>query len=131
MNEINKKDTQINSVVFFKSYYDSIILLSKDNQIEIYNTIFKYAFNGIIPNELSNEVKSLFLLMKPNIDSSLRRYKSSVENGKKGGRPKKETQEQPNTNLTKTQNKPYTNLNYNKEYNLNVDKEKLDTLYDN
>lgn len=131
MNEINKKDTQINSVVFFKSYYDSIILLSKDNQIEIYNTIFKYAFNGIIPNELSNEVKSLFLLMKPNIDSSLRRYKSSVENGKKGGRPKKETQEQPSTNLAKTQKQPYTNLNYNKEYNLNVDKEKLDTLYDN
>lgn len=131
MNDIDKKDTQINSVVFFKSYYESIVLLSKENQLEIYNTIFNYVFNGINPNELSNEVKSVFLLMKPNIDSSINRYKASVENGKKGGRPKKETQEQPSTNQTKTQKQPNTNLNYNKEYNLNVDKEKLDTLYDN
>ena len=131
MNVENNKDPSINSVVFFRSYYNSILLMSEENQLEIYNAIFNYAFNGIIPSDLSNEVKSVFLLMKPNIDSSINRYKASVENGKKGGRPKKENLEKPKRNLTQTQYKPTTNLNYNKEYNLNVDKEKLDTLYDN
>lgn len=31
----------------------------------------------------------MFILIKPNIDSANARYKASVENGKKGGRPEK------------------------------------------
>ena len=39
----------------------------------------------------------MFTLIKPNIDSANKRYISSVENGKKGGRPK--TQLKPKNNL--------------------------------
>lgn len=125
------EDNTINSVVFFKSYYESIVLMPKDSQIEIYNAIFDYSFNGTIPEDMSNDVKSVFLLMKPNIDSSIKRYKASIENGKKGGRPKKKTQEEPK----KTQDKPNKNLNknkeYNKEYDKDINKNRLNNLYDN
>ena len=40
------------------------------------------------PSDLPPIVNSLFILMKPNIDSSNNRYSASVENGKKGGAPK-------------------------------------------
>lgn len=131
MDECSNSNSEISSVVFFRSYYDSIILMSKENQLELYDVIFNYSFNGIIPDELSNEVKSLFLLIKPNIDSSIKRYKSSVENGKKGGRPKKETQEKPNYNPTITPYNSNKKLDKDKKYNEDLDKEKLDTLYDN
>lgn len=131
MNECDNNNSEINSMVFFRSYYNSINLKSKENQLELYNAIFNYSFNGIMPTELSNEGKSVFILIKPTIDSSMRRYKASVENGKKGGRPKKETYEKPNHNPTISQHYPSKNLNYNKEYNKDIDKEKLDTLYDN
>lgn len=38
---------------------------------------------------MSPLTKSLFTLIKPNIDSSQNRYRAAVENGKTGGRPRK------------------------------------------
>lgn len=83
---------------------------------------------------------AMFTLIKPNIDSATQRYEASVENGKKGGRPRKnENLEKPNNNLAITQEKPKNNLkqpsnnlndnvndndNDNYNYNYNADAEK-------
>ena len=87
------------SFVFYKSFYDAIKKIPEEYQLELYNAILSYSLEGIEPNNLSPIAEAMFILIKPNIDSSQKRYEASVENGKKGGRPLKKTQEEPDENL--------------------------------
>lgn len=82
------------AVVFYKSFFESIGELSPENALNIYNAIFRYAFYDEDP-ELSGVERAIFTIIKPQIDANNRRY----ENGKKGGRPSK------NTENTKDENK--------------------------
>ena len=113
------------SVVFYKSFYEAIEELPTKYQAAVYAAICKYSFYGEIP-ELSGVAKALFIVMKANIDASEKRYAAAVENGKKGGRPKKdsekpeeteenpiETERKPIQNLTETETEPNQNLNDN------------------
>lgn len=109
------------SVVFYKSFYEAIVKLPQEYQLELYNAIFNYAFEGVEPTCLSPVAEVVFTLAKPNIDSAQRKYEASKNNGAKGGRPKKnnqtETQEKPNENPEITKDKP----DYKPNENLNVD----------
>lgn len=97
------------SIIFYKSFYESIKELPSENQLEIYNAIFeKYFFENDI--KLSGISKSIFLLIVPNIDSANKRYFANIENGKKGGRPKIKKQEKPIENLNETQIESQKNL---------------------
>lgn len=92
----NKKD----SFVFYKSFYEGIQAI-KDKAIkcDIYEAICDYCLNGIEP-ENDSFAKAYLLAIKPMIDKASARYNASVENGKKGGRPKKEKNlEKTNDNL--------------------------------
>ena len=85
------------SFVFFESFFESICNMPAKCRLEIYEAICHYALYGDTI-EMSPKARALFILMKPNIDSSAKRYRAAVENGKKGGRPKK-TQTKPKQNL--------------------------------
>lgn len=98
------------SFVFYKTYYDAIKELDTDSQVQMYDAIMQYALYGN-EIELDNHLRPIFVLIKVGLDNASRRYEASVNNGKKGGRPKKETQE----NLTK----PKLNLNVNDNVNDN------------
>ena len=91
------------------SYYDAIRPLPDEQRLALYDAIMDYAFSGKEPEDLSPILKGYFVLLRPNIDSSARRYAASVENGKKGGRPKKEPGEKRWENPAKTQEKPSEN----------------------
>ncbi len=101
------------SFVFYRSFYESIKNLDKEVQLEIYNAICEYSLNDV-EVELSPIATAIFTLIKPNVDNATKRYNASVENGKKGGRPKKnENLEKPNQNLKKPNHnleKPSNNL---------------------
>ena len=124
------------SFVFYKSYYDAIKKIPEEYQLELYNAILSYSLEGIEQTKLSPIAEAMFILIKPNIDSSQRRYEASVGNGKKGGRPKKETQEKPNNNLEKSKTKPNQNLNVDVDDdvdvndNVDVDEEVSDSCVD-
>ena len=119
------------SFVFYKSFYESIKELDPENQLEVFKSIFEYAFyNKNI--ELNGISKAIFTLMKPNIDNSIARYNACVENGRKGGAPKgnQNAQKQPKNNLKTTQKQPKNkqktsekqpknNLNDNDNVNVN------------
>lgn len=122
------------SFIFYRSFYESIKNLDKDIQIEIYNAICEYSLNDELM-ELSPIANAIFTLIKPNIDNATKRYNASVENGKKGGRPKKEKNlEKPNNNLEETKTKPNQNLNVyvdvDEDVDDNVDEDKDEDVYD-
>ena len=100
------------SFVFYKSFYQSIKELDTKYQVEIYNAIFEFEFNGKVP-DLSGVSKSIFTLIIPQLEANNKRY----ENGKKGGRPITKTK--PNNNQTITKVKPNVNDNVNVNVNVN------------
>lgn len=74
-------------MVFHESYYDAIKLLPDEKRLEAYDALMRYEFEGDDPEELSYEVELIFTILKPLLDAAAKKR----EDGKKGGRPKKET----------------------------------------
>ena len=73
---------------FFPSLREAIDDLDTDEQkLEAYNMLTDYGLYGIEPaDDIFPRLKTMFTLSKPYLDKSRKDY----ENGKKGGRPKKE-----------------------------------------
>ena len=100
------------SFVFYKSFYDSIRELDPTDQVQIYNAIFQYQFDGSLA-DLKGVAKSIFTLILPLLDTNNKRY----ENGCKGGKPKNNqnvTKNKPKDNQTLTKLEPKDNQNETK-----------------
>lgn len=74
-------------LIFYKSFYEAIELLETDEQLELYKAIPNYVFNNEEPS-FEGSKKAIWVLIKPQLLANLKKQK----NGKKGGRPKKETE---------------------------------------
>lgn len=72
------------SFIFYRSFYEAIRDLPRDIRLEVLTAIMEYALYGRQPDALKPFARSIFTLIKPNIDANLSRY----TNGKKGGRPR-------------------------------------------
>ncbi len=66
------------SVVFYRSFYDSIKNIPEEDQLKVYTAIMEYAMNDIQP-EIEGIALAIFLLVKPQIDANNKRY----QNGRK------------------------------------------------
>ena len=120
-----------NSVIILRSYWESIKGLPDDKQLLFLKSIIEYGMDSIEP-EFTGIEKSFWIQIKATIDNSMKRYNTSIENGKKGGAPKgnnnakkqpETTQEQPKS----TQEQPKTrvdNLYKDKDRYKDVDKDK-------
>ena len=83
------------SAVFYEQWYQIIKDFPPKERDKAYKYIFEYAFYCIEPQRDKTTSMSyvVFGMAKPNIDSAQRRYDAALENGNKGGRPKKVTEE--------------------------------------
>lgn len=102
------------SIIIYRSFYEAIKDLPKEQQADAWNAIFEYGLNQT-EVQLSGIVSTVFKLVKPQLDANLKRY----ENGNKGGRPKNqtETKQEPNNNQTITKVEPNKNNNKNNNKN--------------
>lgn len=99
-------ETKRDSFIFYRSFFEAIDALPRDIQGEIYRAIVRYGITGEETESLKPIARSLFILMKPQIDANMSRY----ENGCKGGRPKAEREEKkPEHNQRITEQKPKDN----------------------
>lgn len=96
------------SFIFYRSFYEAISELSKENQAETYNAISKYALDQEETN-LSGISKAIFSLIKPQLDANYKKY----ENGKQ---KKSKTEANDKQKVSKTG----TNVNVNENVNVNV-----------
>ena len=111
------------SFVFYKSFYEGIKKLPKDERLAAYDAIAQYALEGIEPDG-DGLFTAIFVMAKPNIDSNLNKR----ANGKKGGRPQKEKTtgfENKNHRFEKGKSNEDVNedvdVNVNEDVNVNVD----------
>ena len=82
------------NMVFFASIKDSIdaLNLSDTLKVEYYEGVINYGLYGIAPSFSNPALNAIFIALKPNIDANNRKKQQAIkcsENGKKGGRPKK------------------------------------------
>lgn len=68
--------------VFLDSYWEALRFLPREDYLLMLEAICTYGMESC-EIDLPDHLSPLFVLIKPNIDSSRRNY----ENGKKGGRP--------------------------------------------
>lgn len=105
------------SFIFYRSFYEAIKELKEKDRVKIYDAICEKSLND---NEvtLTGISNSMFTLIKPQIEANNQKY----ENGKKGGRPKKNREETTgfeNKKAKQNQNKTLGLKNDTENKNLN------------
>lgn len=126
------------SFVIYRSFYEALKDLPDEMRLLLHDAIMEYGLYGIEPTDLPPIPKSIFTLIKPQLDANNRKY----ENGKKGGRPRKvqepehgqkatekeaeknqeETKPKPRKNQEETKAEPNVNANVNENDNDNEEK---------
>lgn len=96
------------SFIFYRSFYEAISELPKENQADSYNAIMRYALDQE-EIELTGISKAIFSLVKPQLDANYKKY----ENGKQKKSKTEAKQKQ-------TKSKKVTNVNVNDNVNENV-----------
>jgi hypothetical protein len=115
------------SFLFYKSFYEAIRLLPREVQGEIYTAIMEYGLYGKETESLKPLARSIFTLVKPQLDANAVRYENGLKggiHGNKGGAPKgnqnaKKDKNNPETTPKQPQNNPETTPNVNVNVNVN------------
>lgn len=107
------------SFIFYRSFYEAISELPKENQADTYDAIMQYALNQK-EIELIGISKAIFSLVKPQLDANYKKY----ENGKQKKSKKEANQKQ-------NESKAETNVNDNENDNENVNVNDNDNDNDN
>lgn len=105
------------SFVMYRSFVDALEMLEYDEYGQAMRAINRYAIYGETPTDLPTRANIVFTMAKPQLDANIERR----DNGKKGGRPKKEnhrfleteTKTKPMVIQNATEKKPNVNVNEN------------------
>lgn len=101
------------SFIFYRSFYEAIKDLPRDIQGEIYTAIMEYSLYGKETEHLKPVARSIFTLIKPQIDTNIVRYENGKKGGRKGDKNQSETKAKPMANQSETNGEPNYNVNYN------------------
>lgn len=92
--------------VFYRSWLEAVKNLPREMQGEVLTAIIEYGLDGVTTGSLKPITSAMLAMVKPQIDANNKR----LENGLKGGRPRKiETETEPNDNQVITKEKPNNN----------------------
>ena len=98
------------SLIFYRSFYEAMKELPLEQQWEIYNAIFSYwlDFQEVELNWIS---KTVFTLIKPQLDANIRKYKNGTK--AKAKQTKSKVEAKGKQNVSKTQGNVNDNVNDN------------------
>ena len=112
------------SFIFYSSFYEALQGCPDDIRLAVYEEVMRYALYSDYEPKITGVGKSLFSLIRPQLDANIRRYengKAGAKYGQKGGRPtKKKPQENPKETPNKPQENPKRTPNVNVNDNVNV-----------
>ena len=87
-------------MVIYRSFYDAIKELPEKNQLEILKQIFEFGLDGI-ESELTGISKTIWILIKPNLEANRTKWESGCKAKKKQSRSKAEAK--PKQEASKTE----------------------------
>ena len=82
------------SFIICKHWIESINSMPEEYQLEIYRALGEYGLTGHIPEECSPVARGLLTAFSKEMENNIKRYQASIDNGKLGGRPRRNTQEE-------------------------------------
>ena len=112
------------SFIFYRSFYEAISELPKENQADTYNAIMQYALNQE-EIELTGIPKAIFSLVKPQLDANYKKYENGKQKKSKTEAKQKQTESKTGTNVNVNDNE---NVNVNDNENVNVNDSCVDGL---
>lgn len=102
------------SFIFYRSFYEAISELPKENQADSYNAIMRYALDQE-EIELTGISKAIFSLVKPQLDANYKKYENGKQKKSKTEAKQKQTKSKKVTNVNEN-----VNVNVNDNVNVNV-----------
>jgi len=112
------------SFIFYRSFYEAISELPKENQADTYNAIMQYALNQT-EIELTGISKAIFSLVKPQLDANYKKYENGKQKKSKTEAKKKQIKSKTETNVNDNEN-----VNVNDNVNDNVNENDNDNVSD-
>lgn len=106
------------SCIFYRSFFESINELPDANKLEIYNAIFSYSLNFNEP-VLTGLSKSIFTLIKPQLDANIKRFNNGLQPKDKQVKSKTEAKHKQSRSKVKANNNVNNNDNVNQNVNEN------------
>ena len=106
------------SMVIYRSFYDAIKELPEKNQLEILKQIFEFGLDGI-ESELTGISKTIWILIKPNLEANRTKWESGCKAKKKQSRSKAEAK--PKQEVSKTEANVYVDVDVDENEDVNVD----------
>lgn len=107
-------------MIIYRSFYEAINELSAENQARIWRAVMELGFNGV-EIELSGLDKTIFTLIKPQIDANIKRYQNGkrpkekqIESKKEANQEQKVSEKEANKNNNKNKNKNKNTLGVRK-----------------
>lgn len=110
------------SFIFYRSFYEAISELPKENQADSYNAIMRYALDQE-EIELTGISKAIFSLVKPQLDANYKKYENGKQKKSKTEAKQKQTKSKKVTNVN-------VNDNVNENANVNVNVNDNDNVSD-
>jgi hypothetical protein len=107
------------STVFYRSFYEAIKELDAELQSEVYSAIFEYAlnFNEV---ELKGVAKTVFTLIKPQLDANQKRFENGNKPKVKQVISKQEAKPKQDTSKVEANVNVNENVNVNANENVNA-----------
>jgi len=114
------------SFIFYRSFYEAISELPKENQADSYNAIMRYALDQE-EIELTGISKAIFSLVKPQLDANYKKYENGKQKKSKTEAKQKQTKSKKVTNVNENVNE---NVNDNVNVNVNDNDKVSDSCVD-
>ena len=111
------------SIIFYRSFYESVEGMSPIVKAEVYDAIFKYALDFKEPEFTDNVAKALFTLIKPQLDANIKRFENGKKPKTKRNESKTEAKDKQKESKVEANNNVNVNVNVNK--NENIEERKL------
>jgi len=106
------------SLIFYRSFYEAINELPKETQAEVYHAIFEFSLN-FKEVELSGLSKTIFTLIKPQLEANNKRFANGTKPKVKQVESKTEAKQKQDLSKSQANNNNNVNNNKNKKDNDN------------
>ncbi len=115
------------SMIFYRSFYESVNGLSPVIKAEVYDAIFRYGLDFEEPSFTDEIARALFTLIKPQLDANIKRF----ENGKKPKTKQSESKTEAKQKQKISESEANNNVNVNDNVNKNINiEERKSKFYD-
>jgi hypothetical protein len=101
------------SIIFYRSFYESVEGMSSIVKAEVYDAIFKYALDFKEPEFTDNVAKALFTLIKPQLDANIKRFENGKKPKTKRNESKTEAKDKQKESKVEANNNVNNNVNNN------------------